>query len=76
MDVEAEISILDELGDDEDAIVRGWCPGKSKEEHDIGMAGFLHEPPFSLKVFCNVVVSRWEDLLDSDVNPQIRAFND
>lgn len=36
------------------------------------VAHVLHEPPFTLKVLGNVVVVGWKDLLDRDIDAEIR----
>jgi len=36
-----------------------------------GRVNLLHEPPLSLKVFGDIVVSGWQDFFDCDINPKV-----
>lgn len=75
VDVETKVSVLNVFGDDEYSVVRRRCSRKTQEEHNIGMSRLLHQPPFSLKVFANVVLGGWENFLDGDVDAQVFPCN-
>ena len=73
MDMQPQIAILDELGDDEDAAIRTWCATQANEEADVGMPTLLHETPFSLEVFGDIVIFGWQDFFYCNLNPEVHA---
>jgi hypothetical protein len=73
VNVISQITIVDELGYDENAII--WFRG-AREAHvgdDVGMPAFLHQAPFSFKVFGYVVFVGRQYFLDGDINTQVFA---
>ena len=74
MDIHADVPVVDELGYDEDAIIGVGSTAETDEETDVGVPALLHETPFSLEIFCDIVFLGGEDFLDGDLDAEVDAW--
>ena len=72
--VYAHISIFDEFGNDEDAVVGGWGAAEADEETDVWMTAFFHQPPLPFKVLGYVILRRRQNLFNRYIDPQVAAY--
>lgn len=76
VNVDANVAPFNELGYDEDAVVRGRCTAETDEETDVGVPALLHQAPFAFKVLGDVVFGGGKNLLNGDIDAQISTFVD
>jgi len=73
VNINSYVTVINELGNDEDAVVGTWCTAQADKEAYVRMSALLHKTPFSLKVFGDVVFCRRQHFFDSNLNTKVNT---